>query len=532
MEHSVILLFNVSVARSDGKVIGKAYDDAGNLVQLTYPDGYYLDYSYDSLNRLEDIVEAGTTTLAAYTYDSLSRRSSTTFDNGVTTTVSYEPDNVISAMAFQFSGQAVTFDYTYDQAGNRVSFTATDDRFVYNPLANETKTYTVNNLNQYTEINTTSPAYDLNGNMISKGSAAFDYDSENRLIEAITTDTTSSYTSDPMGRRRSKTVNTATTSYLYDGDNVIMEYDQSGAMARRFVYGPMVDEPVCMITPSARYYYHADALGSVVALSDTSGSLAETYAYSPFGKTNGSSTLGNPYLFTGRRLDSESGLYYYRARHYDVQEGRFVQPDPIGFEGGINLYAYASNNPIMYLDPLGLVSEPGFWEGAIPIWGSGKSAVYHFEEGHYLRGAAYTALAVSDVFLLKAIATGIAKGAVKIAGSHTHNATSKWLLKKGLRESGEHAHHALIRNKGSIGKYIPDAIKNQPWNYKALDAVTHGRIHGAYKQLPRYNALGRWWFGSPQWSKAALSSFGGRALMGLFDDNYSDSQQSESNKNK
>ena len=141
-------------------------------------------------------------TLAAYTYDSLSRRSSATFDNGVTTTVSYEPDNDISAMAFQFSGQAVTFDYTYDQAGNRISFTATDDRFVYNPLANETKTYTVNKLNQYTEINTTSPAYDLNGNMISKGSSAFDYDSENRLIEAITTDTTSHGPTPVQNRKR------------------------------------------------------------------------------------------------------------------------------------------------------------------------------------------------------------------------------------------------------------------------------------------------------------------------------------------
>ena len=344
----------VSVARSDGKVIGKAYDDAGNLIQLTYPDGYYLDYSYDSLNRLEEIVEAGTTTLAAYTYDSLSRRSSTTFNNGVTTTISYEPDNDISAMAFLFSDQAVTFDYTYDQAGKRVTFAATDNRFVYNPLASETKTYTVNNLNQYTDINTITPAYDLNGNMVSKGPAAFDYDSENRLIEAITGGATSSYTSGPMGRRQSKTVNTDTTTYFYDGGNVIMEYDHAGAMAKRFVYGPMVDEPVCMITPSARYYYHADALGSVVALSDASGSISETYAYSPFGKTNDSRTFGNPYLFTGRRIDSESGLYYYRARHYDPQEGRFMQPDPIGFDGGINLYTYVQNNPVNWIDPSGL----------------------------------------------------------------------------------------------------------------------------------------------------------------------------------
>ncbi|MCG8552438.1 MAG: RHS repeat-associated core domain-containing protein, partial [Desulfobacterales bacterium] len=214
--------------------------------------------------------------------------------------------------------------------------------------------YTVNNLNQYTDINTITPAYDLNGNMVSKGPAAFDYDSENRLIEAITGGATSSYTSGPMGRRQSKTVNTDTTTYFYDGGNVIMEYDHAGAMAKRFVYGPMVDEPVCMITPSARYYYHADALGSVVALSDASGSISETYAYSPFGKTNDSRTFGNPYLFTGRRIDSESGLYYYRARHYDPQEGRFMQPDPIGFDGGINLYTYVQNNPVNWIDPSGL----------------------------------------------------------------------------------------------------------------------------------------------------------------------------------
>ncbi len=113
---------------------------------------------------------------------------------------------------------------------------------------------------------------------------------------------------------------------------------------------------------NTRYYYHADALGSVVALSDTSGSLAETYAYSPFGKPDNTSTLGNPYLFTGRRIDAESGLYYYRARHYDPEDGRFVQPDPIGFEGGINLYAYASNNPINFIDPLGLESQGHAYE--------------------------------------------------------------------------------------------------------------------------------------------------------------------------
>ena len=344
----------ISVTRSDGKTIGRAYDPAGNLIQLTYPDGYFLTYSYDNLNRLEAILESGTSSLAAYTYDSLSRRLAATFGNGVTSTLSYELDSDISAMEFQFGSGPVTFGYTYDQAGNRVSFASTDDRFLYNPLADETKTYAVNNLNQYTAINTVSPGHDLNGNLISKGTDTFDYDSENRLARVTTSDAVSDYASGPMGRRQSKTVDAVTTTYLYDSDNVIVEYDQAGTMAKRFVYGPLIDEPVCMITPTGRYYYHADALGSVVALSDASGSLAETYAYSPFGKMNSSGSVGNPYLFTGRRLDPESGLYYYRNRHYDAEDGRFIQPDPIGFVGGANFYAYVKNNPINDFDPFGL----------------------------------------------------------------------------------------------------------------------------------------------------------------------------------
>ncbi|MBW2738080.1 MAG: RHS repeat-associated core domain-containing protein, partial [Deltaproteobacteria bacterium] len=243
--------------------------------------------------------------------------------------------------------------FTYDSLGNRIHI----------DKQGTAVNYAANSMNQYTSVGNAAYAYDENGNLISDGESTYEYDYENRLISASNLSHAGiSYEYDPFGRRIEKNVDGAITKYIYDGDQVICETDGSGIITAKYVYGAGIDEVVTMQRSGNTYFYHYDGLGNVTNITNDTGSVVESYSYDAYGSSSDTSSVGNPYLFNGRRFDAETGLYNYRARYYDPEIGRFLQTDPLGYYGNVNLYSYVNNNPLNWVDPFGLCKDKSFWE--------------------------------------------------------------------------------------------------------------------------------------------------------------------------
>jgi RHS repeat-associated protein len=159
------------------------------------------------------------------------------------------------------------------------------------------------------------------------------------------------------------------TNYLYDGPNLLEEVDQSGNVLARYTQGPGIDQPLSELRAGTSSYYEQDSLNSVTSLSNGAGTLANTYTYDSYGKLTASTgTITNPFQYTGRESDPETGVYYYRFRYYDQNSGRFLSEDPVEFKGkDINLYRYVRNHPTDFIDPGGLVTvDPNFRPDCLP----------------------------------------------------------------------------------------------------------------------------------------------------------------------
>jgi RHS repeat-associated protein len=203
------------------------------------------------------------------------------------------------------------------------------------------------------------------------------YDYENRIVSVTRQVTgnpnadTVTFKYDPFGRRIEKNVSTYENglptaykyTYVYDNEDIILEVlerTQSGnttTTTTAYTHGPGIDEPLSLARNGQKYYYHADGLGSITSMTDSTQAVVNRYSYDSFGVVKRAETVCNDFTYTGREYDYETGLYYYRARYYDPEAGRFVNKDPIGFEGGdVNVFNYVRGNPVNWADPLGL-----FW---------------------------------------------------------------------------------------------------------------------------------------------------------------------------
>ncbi|MHC4531698.1 MAG: RHS repeat domain-containing protein, partial [Planctomycetota bacterium] len=227
-------------------------------------------------------------------------------------------------------------------------------------------------------------AHDKNGNLVDDDIMEYYWDYDHRPINTAAlragnlltqvrrksdNQVLGQYHYDALGRRIQKSAAGTPTVYVYDGWQVIAEFE-NGAFARCYVYGEAIDELLSMENASAqRYYYHGNVMSSIDAVTAADSNVAERYSYDAYGQpyffdTNGTdisqSAIDNPYLFTARRYDDETGLYYFRTRYLHPHRGRFISPDTIGIWGDPanlgNAYTYVANSPASHVDPFGFQS--------------------------------------------------------------------------------------------------------------------------------------------------------------------------------
>ncbi len=357
------------------------------------------NYNYDSLGRLKELTNIWSQEVKKWKntsiQDSIINKYTFNYDNNSNIlsnwqdSYSYDEINRLTQAIYKptENNKSTTESFVYDFVWNRITSNISEIKESdKNKKEDKTKVdisnYTSNTLNQYTSLDKTKFTYDNNWNLINDWKQIYTYDYRNKLVKVTNKDweIKSEFSYDVLGRRISKETEDSIVKYTYSNSDVIQEdlYEKDDwkiklEETKENIYWKGVDDVIVSIVKKDKkskiYFFYKNQLGSIVAITDEKGNMVEEYRYDVFWKAYirnwksdnwrefKESKIGNTRLFTGREYDKEIWLYYYRARYYSADLGRFISRDPIGMRDDVNLYSYVGNNSVKFVDPMGREKE-------------------------------------------------------------------------------------------------------------------------------------------------------------------------------
>ena len=354
------------IAYPGGLAAGFTYDANGNLATLSYPGSAVVTYAYDNRDRVTNMTWAGQS--MAFTYDAAGNLLMETRSNGSTSQYGYDGNGRVTNLAHrQGAAVMISLKLQRDARGDTTNAVLLGGYIPTLPvLAAGTVTGAYHpDMDDLTKWAGSTCGSDADGNLTNRtGSGAFtaSYDAQHRLASGLRNGTNLVCQYDGFGRRVQTETGGHVRKFHYDHRRrLLFETDAANVVTAQYVW-----RNVALVAMWAAgkgwHFYHFDALGSTLALTDEQDRISALYRYLPYGMpANGYARVPNPFTFVGRYgvVDDGDGLYLMGARHYDARAGRFLQRDPIGFAGGWNLYTYADNNPVTRIDPSGTQNTGG-----------------------------------------------------------------------------------------------------------------------------------------------------------------------------